>query len=202
MSKKKIPNARERILKGAVTVFARKGFEGSRVDEVAKEAGVPKSLIYYHFKSKDEILKVLLSTLLEDYRALIKLSPDDTHAGKFDEMESKEARYKEFMIKNADLLRIVFIESLKKTNRKPALYKVVEILIEAEEAESGIARQPGYDRDERLVAEFFTNIIPQLAYLCFRDSWIEQFEIEGERLDGLFRQVYKETHGAYHKSHE
>ena len=53
---------RERILRAAVKVFARKGFYASRVSEIAKAAGVADGTIYLYFKSKDE----LLTSLFED----------------------------------------------------------------------------------------------------------------------------------------
>jgi TetR/AcrR family transcriptional regulator, fatty acid metabolism regulator protein len=53
---------RERILRAAVQVFARKGFYASRVSEIAKAAGVADGTIYLYFKSKDE----LLTSLFED----------------------------------------------------------------------------------------------------------------------------------------
>lgn len=53
---------RERILRAATRVFARKGFYATRVSEVAKAAGVADGTIYLYFKSKDD----LLVSLFED----------------------------------------------------------------------------------------------------------------------------------------
>lgn len=47
--------SKEKILETALVEFADKGYEGSRVDRIAIEAGVNKALIYYHFKSKEEL---------------------------------------------------------------------------------------------------------------------------------------------------
>lgn len=63
--RRELPRAvekRERILRAAVKVFARKGFYASRVSEIAKAAGVADGTIYLYFKSKDE----LLTSLFED----------------------------------------------------------------------------------------------------------------------------------------
>jgi TetR/AcrR family transcriptional regulator len=46
---------KEKILETALVEFADKGYEGARVDRIAIEAGVNKALIYYHFKSKEEL---------------------------------------------------------------------------------------------------------------------------------------------------
>jgi TetR/AcrR family transcriptional regulator, fatty acid metabolism regulator protein len=53
---------RERILRAATKVFARKGFYATKVAEVAKAAGVADGTIYLYFKSKDD----LLVSLFED----------------------------------------------------------------------------------------------------------------------------------------
>ena len=59
---------RARILKTAERIFSEEGFDGARVDTIAKEAGVNKALIYYYFKSKEEILETILSGLLKMQR--------------------------------------------------------------------------------------------------------------------------------------
>lgn len=50
---------RQQILDAAVEVFARSGFHGSRVSDIAREAEVADGTIYLYFKSKDEILLAL-----------------------------------------------------------------------------------------------------------------------------------------------
>ena len=47
------------ILDAAVKVFAREGFHGCRVADIADEAGVAYGLVYHYFRSKDEILDTL-----------------------------------------------------------------------------------------------------------------------------------------------
>jgi AcrR family transcriptional regulator len=47
---------RELILSAAVKAFAEKGFHGTRVADIAKEADIAYGLIYHYFKNKEEIL--------------------------------------------------------------------------------------------------------------------------------------------------
>ncbi len=47
---------REAIIDAAVEVFARKGFFGAKVAEIAETAGVADGTIYLYFKSKDDLL--------------------------------------------------------------------------------------------------------------------------------------------------
>jgi TetR/AcrR family transcriptional regulator len=46
--KEKRDESIHRILDAAMEVFAEVGYEGARVDEIAKRAGVNKAMIYYH----------------------------------------------------------------------------------------------------------------------------------------------------------
>lgn len=58
---------RGQILEGARRVFARHGFEGATVDQIARAARIAKGTIYLYFRSKDEILR---QALHEDLDAL------------------------------------------------------------------------------------------------------------------------------------
>lgn len=193
-------NARERILQAAIKVFAEKSFEGSRINDIAEEANVPKSLIYYHFRSKDEILEVLTSRLIDEYSAILAAVPQEDHQKKAPELALRMKNvYYEFGQKNADLIRAIFIDSLKKSKENPVFYKILDALI-SRETEDGTKED--YEIQERRIAEFFTSFIPNYAYLCFADSWVKYFQMDRRQFDELFLKVYEETHGAYHKNHK
>jgi AcrR family transcriptional regulator len=54
------PEERRRLLlDAAVRVFARKGYHGCRVDDIAEEAGVAHGLLYHYFSSKEEVLETV-----------------------------------------------------------------------------------------------------------------------------------------------
>ena len=65
---------RKRLLDAAVRVFARTGYHGSRVGDIAEEAGVAHGLLYHYFSSKEEVLRIVFSEnwgqLLERFRAV------------------------------------------------------------------------------------------------------------------------------------
>ena len=51
---------REAILTAAARVIARSGVRGLRVEEVASEAGVSPPLLYYHFASRQGLIRAAL----------------------------------------------------------------------------------------------------------------------------------------------
>ena len=54
------PARREQILDVAVEVFARNGFHGASMNDVAEAAGVTKPVLYQHFDSKQDLYMALL----------------------------------------------------------------------------------------------------------------------------------------------
>ncbi|MDP9345346.1 MAG: TetR/AcrR family transcriptional regulator [Actinomycetota bacterium] len=61
------------ILDAAVRVFARRGFNGCRVSDIADEAGVAYGLVYHYFRSKDEVLDTLF---LERWNVMLDVIRD------------------------------------------------------------------------------------------------------------------------------
>jgi AcrR family transcriptional regulator len=53
--KEKRNQTSRRILKAAADVFSEVGFDGARVDQIAKRAGVNKAMIYYHIGDKEAL---------------------------------------------------------------------------------------------------------------------------------------------------
>jgi TetR/AcrR family transcriptional regulator, fatty acid metabolism regulator protein len=65
---------RKTLLDAAVRVFARAGYHGSRVGDIAEEAGVAHGLLYHYFPSKEEVLQTIFrenwGQLIERFRAV------------------------------------------------------------------------------------------------------------------------------------
>jgi AcrR family transcriptional regulator len=60
-------DSRDEILKAAMQLFANHGFHETSMSEVAREARVSKALIFWHFKTKEELFVAVLNRLLEPY---------------------------------------------------------------------------------------------------------------------------------------
>lgn len=63
---KKIDITREKILGAAKRLFAEKGLEGARIDQIARTAGVNQAMIYYVFKSKTDIYQTVLESVVKE----------------------------------------------------------------------------------------------------------------------------------------
>ena len=73
-----------KIIDAALTLFAEKGFSGTKTKEIAEAAGTSEPLIFWHFKSKEDIYREALRTLFGAHPVLPdidnKIAQKDDHA--------------------------------------------------------------------------------------------------------------------------
>ncbi len=61
-----------KILASAITLFSKNGFDATTGDDIAKESGFNKALIYYYFKNKAGLYGSVMSTLFDSiYKEVI-----------------------------------------------------------------------------------------------------------------------------------
>jgi TetR/AcrR family transcriptional regulator, fatty acid metabolism regulator protein len=106
---------RRQILDAAVRVFARRGFNGCRVSDIADEAGVAYGLVYHYFRSKDEVLDTLF---LERWNVLLDVireldARDDAPRDKLHAITS-------FIVDSyrhdPDLMKVIIVEVTRAAN--------------------------------------------------------------------------------------
>lgn len=75
---------REQILLAAEQVFAKRGFKGTTTREVAQQAGIASSLIFYYFKNKMALYEAVFQSFFEQLEELMQqnLSLDMDRLGK------------------------------------------------------------------------------------------------------------------------
>ncbi len=80
MAKRASPDRRAAILDAAIAVIARRGVRGLRVEQVAAEAGVAVSLIYYYFDNRNGLVRATLEHANE--RAATRTADGGTATGR------------------------------------------------------------------------------------------------------------------------
>jgi len=100
---------RKKILEAAATVFSQKGFHQAKMDEIAKQAGVPKGTLYYNFSGKS---KLFAATVTEGMEKIIGQVEKELESDlPFKEHLRKLIRSNLFLyLKYSDLSKIVFNE--------------------------------------------------------------------------------------------
>jgi AcrR family transcriptional regulator len=83
MMASEISGTRERILEIARNLIAEQGYRSASISQIAGRLGTSKAALYYHFKSKEEILDALLSEPLSEFQELVRTAeeqPSGKHA--------------------------------------------------------------------------------------------------------------------------
>ena len=75
------PEQRARLLDAALTLFARQGIVDTTLGAIAREAGFTPAMVHYYFKTRDQLLDVLIDERFLPLRAAIggvfEANPDD-----------------------------------------------------------------------------------------------------------------------------
>lgn len=66
------PSAKDRILDAANRLFYAEGIRAVSVDAIAARAGITKKTLYYHFRSKDDLIEAYLASRDQPNLALFK----------------------------------------------------------------------------------------------------------------------------------
>ncbi|MFG3438235.1 TetR/AcrR family transcriptional regulator [Nonomuraea sp. NPDC047897] len=64
-------DTRTRIQDIALRLFTEQGYEATSLREIAEELGVTKAALYYHFKTKDDILTSLVDVRVQELEKLL-----------------------------------------------------------------------------------------------------------------------------------
>jgi AcrR family transcriptional regulator len=72
------PDTRERILDVALDLFIEKGYDKTSLREIAEHLGVTKAALYYHFRSKQDILMALHFRLHDVFKEAVGVDGMDT----------------------------------------------------------------------------------------------------------------------------
>lgn len=73
-----IMTTEEQILVAARKVFVRKGMEGSRMQEIADEAGINKALLHYYFRSKEKLFEQIFKEGLGQLWPKVQVSIEES----------------------------------------------------------------------------------------------------------------------------
>jgi AcrR family transcriptional regulator len=98
-------NTRQRIQDVAVELFAEQGYEKTSLREIAERLEVTKAALYYHFKTKEEIIVSLFEDLTKPIEELIEWGERQPHS-----LETKQEivrRYSQALTEAAPLFRFM-----------------------------------------------------------------------------------------------
>ena len=115
------PDSREKILAAAKDEFAQHGQAGARVDRIARQAGVNKAMLYYHFQSKDNLYRQTVGEVIADN--LGKISKEVSQKSDLDELLNSLARQYSKLLDKNETMRKMLLQEL--ANPHPHVFELI-----------------------------------------------------------------------------
>jgi AcrR family transcriptional regulator len=180
----------EQIAQAALELIARSGVAGMSVAGVAKEVGVVPSGIYRHYRSKDEILDVVLDLisqrLLGNVQA-VRMEVSDP----LDRLHRLLLRHLQLIRSNAGIPRVILSEEIfaGQPKRRLKVYRMIsnylsEVAILVQEAQTNGRTQPDVSPDAAAV--MFLGLIQPAAILWLMSDGKFDIDQHAERAWQLF----------------
>jgi AcrR family transcriptional regulator len=105
------PERRAQLLDVARRVFGNSGFHGVSMEDVAKEAGITKPILYDHFSSKKDLYLALLDADLADLHEKVREALDSP-AGNRERIRRSFQAYFDFVHEQGEGFRLMMQETV------------------------------------------------------------------------------------------
>ena len=99
------------ILRAAEQQFGQKGFYGARVDEIAKQSGLNKNMLYIYFESKEELYRCVLKEIYHRMEAVERALLKQELMGR-EFIAAIISAYFDFLKENPTFVNILMSENL------------------------------------------------------------------------------------------
>jgi len=156
---------REAILAAGRKVFARKGFEGSTIIDIAREAGVASGTVYLYYASKLDLFAALNAQLFEviNDALLAADAPPDVQGG----TNARIHAVFDACRRHRDLLRLVFLNPDPRTEVARRMKNADDERQRplAELLAGGMAAGAVRQGDARLLARLITGLVSMVSSL-------------------------------------
>ena len=112
---------KERILRAALKLFSVKGFKGTTMKDIARDAEITEGAIYRHFKSKEEIVEHLLEMVSGEIRDVV-MNEVLPRTGTVEKAKAFAEAFLDYALEHPERFRFMIIYNIlreEKTGRLP-----------------------------------------------------------------------------------
>jgi AcrR family transcriptional regulator len=194
----KSDQTKDKILTAALDEFAAKGFAGTRVDQIARAAGVNKAMIYYHFASKQELFDTLFQSEMEIVKKELGLIMAQRDPNSKEDMTQAVRALLEYIGSKKKLLQVLMSGATLRVELQPNLFKLLDF---TSAFGLEIAQQAGRIPTEKdtnaILYELFTGLLPLVEFVILRDGLIAYYGWDEEELNKYFIASWMHQHGGY-----
>ncbi|MGE5397501.1 MAG: TetR/AcrR family transcriptional regulator [Chitinophagales bacterium] len=162
-------DSRKKILQAAEEVFSEKGFDGARVDEIARRSGVNKALLYYYFQNKESILDELRRRSMEDMIHSREQLLGHLEQPTFADLVMSFQMSRDFLENHRAALNVVLLEAFKQDSKMSLPEFLTPVL---DNVMSLIDRwgQSQVDRSKTMLEILYFVLIPNILFAVTGDQ--------------------------------
>ncbi|MGN5478132.1 TetR/AcrR family transcriptional regulator [Cupriavidus basilensis] len=185
-------STRTQILISAMRWFARRGFDGASVTQIASDAGVPQPLINYHFGNKFKLWQAVIDFLFDELiRDLDIFSSSLKDLEPVDALKVTLRRHVEFVARRPEFFMIAIVEAREETERLQYLMgnyinplnKVMEDLIFAAQEKGQVKKAPVLNILEIIIGATIIFFGPSAAFRFSEDFVTKGGGVDPEHAD-------------------
>lgn len=162
-------STQDRIREVALILFARKGFEGTSLSDIASGVGIKKPSLYAHYKSKEDLFLGVLHKVSVDYNAFVIKTVEEKRD------QQPENQLYHLLQKNTNYLR----------NDEMGLIFKRMMLFPPESLRADIYDM--FEKTEDVMREVIKSILIKMVP---EEEWEQVFDAYLCLLDGVFEQVF------------
>ena len=185
----------EQIIQAAMNLIASRGLKGLSMAALANRIGLVPSAIYRHFKSKNDILDMILNFIQERLLSNVRIACKET-SEPMERLQRILRRHVETLRGNRAIPRIIFTEDVFNGNpkRKTKVYRIVNGYLEGLDKIIQDGQEKGQirsDMDPKTGALMFLGMIQPGAILWFLSDGKFDISKQSEKNWNLFREAIR-----------
>ena len=165
------------ILNAARLVFARHGYVGMRMADVAEEAGLSMGALYRYFKNKEDLFANLIEDIHEILLESSKVQKADFKNDPYEALLESNRGYLRHYYENRDFMRAFFEAMTVDKRYRDIWWKMrehhIDRFVHALEKHHAITEVNGIS--SRIITEAMASMVEQSAY-----CWYAQEELAGD----------------------
>lgn len=171
-----LPNDLAEKLARAAELFAERGLDATRVDEVARVTGIPRATLYYYFPGKEHILAHLLASTLSEMAARLDAAAATDGTGR-ERLEHVIREHLAFIAERGATYRLLFAE----LGRAASLVDIAQVVDRAIKAPLRTVLRAGADDGTLHVAD--VRAAASVIHGAVLVTGLEQLLVSGDRAD-------------------
>lgn len=127
MARKRDEGKRLAIMETAKMLFSHQGFYNTPIADIVRDTGLPVGTIYTYFKSKDDIIRVIVQEGWEDFYARLEEAMTGPSPGR-EKLKILIERFIPELLEDLDFINILLSEAIVYTRIEEKIEKITELL--------------------------------------------------------------------------